>query len=337
MKDSLMSKLGIPFIFISVFLLFSSCSVRHDKTIIKLAHGLDPSHPVHQAMVFMSQRLSEKSEGQMQMDIYPSGQLGGERELIELLQIGSLAMTKVSASPMESFVPEMKLFSIPYVFRSEDHLWQILTGQIGKDILLAGQDFRLRGLAYYDAGSRSFYTKENPIQSPADLTGLKIRVMKSQTAVQMVQALGGSATPISWGELYTALQQGVVDGAENNPPSFYLSKHYEVCKFYSLDEHTSVPDVLLISTVVWNGLTSQEQQWLQESVDESVTYQRKLWKESTDNALTAVIEAGVEVIYPEKLPFQESVKEMHESYKGSPIYELIQQIDAIETVKDITI
>jgi len=317
-----------------MMLVISSCSIRSDKTVIKLAHGLDPSHPVHQAMVFMAERLAEKSGGTMQLDIYPSGQLGGERELIELLQIGSLAMTKVSASPMESFVPEMKLFSIPYVFRSEDHLWQILNGQIGKDILLAGQAFRLRGLGYYDAGSRSFYTKENIIHSPSDLKGLKIRVMKSQTAVQMVQALGGSATPISWGELYTALQQGVVDGAENNPPSFYLSKHYEVCKYYSLDEHTSVPDILLISTVVWESLSLQQQIWLQEVVDESVSYQRKLWQESTDHALAEIQKAGVEIIYPEKAPFQEAVKAMHESYRGTPIYDLIKKIDAIPDTEE---
>ncbi|MBC8374629.1 MAG: TRAP transporter substrate-binding protein [FCB group bacterium] len=313
--------------------LILSCSQRSDTAVIKLAHGLDPTHPVHLAMEFMAERLSEKSSGTMQMDIYPSGQLGAERELIELLQIGSLAMTKVSASPMESFVPEMKLFSIPYVFRSEDHLWQMLTGPLGKDILLAGQDFRLRGLGYYDAGSRSFYTKENPIYSPADLKGLKIRVMKSQTAVQMVQALGGSATPISWGELYTALQQGVVDGAENNPPSFYLSKHYEVCKYYSLDEHTSVPDILLISTVVWKSLTLQQQGWLQEAVDESVSYQRKLWKESTDHALAEVVKAGVEIIHPSKDEFQSSVRDMHESYRGTAIYDLIQEIAAMEIVR----
>jgi len=313
-----------------IILLLGSCSRQSNKTVIKLAHGLDPTHPVHQAMVFMGERLAEKSDGQMQLDIYPSGQLGAERELIELLQIGSLAMTKVSASPMESFVPEMKIFSIPYVFRSEDHLWEILNGPIGQSILLAGQDFRLRGLGYYDAGSRSFYTKDKPVNTPADLQGLKIRVMKSQTAVQMVQSLGGSATPISWGELYTALQQGVVDGAENNPPSFYLSKHYEVCKFYSLDEHTAVPDILLISTVVWQSLSEDQQQWLQESVDESVVFQRKLWKATSDHALAEVEKAGVQIIYPEKSGFQNAVKSMHESYRGTPIFDLIQQIDAIQ-------
>ncbi len=296
---------------------------------LKLAHVLDTSHPVHRGMEFMADRLAEKSGGKMRIDIYPSGQLGAERELIELLQIGSLAITKVSASPMESFVPEMKLFSIPYVFRSEDHLWSVLNGPIGKRILLAGQDYYLRGLCYYDAGSRSFYTKDKPIQSPAELAGLKIRVQKSQTSVKMIQALGGAATPISWGELYTALQQGVVDGAENNPPSFYLSKHYEVCKYYSLDEHTSVPDLLLMSTHVWNSLTDQQQSWLQEAVDESVVHQRKLWKESTDNALAEVRNAGVKVIYPDKSLFREAVTEMHESYRGTPVYELINEINGI--------
>ena len=315
-------------IFYSCFLLFG-CRGTQDVKVLKLAHALDVSHPVHRGMEFMAQKLAEKSGGKMRIDIYPSGQLGSERELIELLQIGSLAITKVSASPMESFVPEMKLFSIPYVFTSEDHLWSVLTGPIGKRILLAGEDYYLRGLCYYDAGSRSFYTKDKPINSPEDLAGLKIRVMKSQTSVKMIQAFGGAATPISWGELYTALQQGVVDGAENNPPSFYLSKHYEVCKYYSLDEHTSVPDILLISTHVWNSLDEQQQSWLQDAVDKSVIHQRKLWKESSANALAEVQKAGVQVTRPDKSLFREAVTEMHQSYLGTPVYELINEINGI--------
>ena len=313
-----------------VAVLLLGCRGIQDVKVLKLAHVLDTGHPVHKGMEFMAQKLAEKSSGKMRIDIYPSGQLGAERELIELLQIGSLAITKVSASPMESFVPEMKIFSIPYVFRSEDHLWKVLEGEIGKRILLAGQDYFLRGLCYYDAGSRSFYTKDIPIQSPAELAGLKIRVQKSQTSVKMIQALGGSATPISWGELYTALQQGVVDGAENNPPSFYLSKHYEVCKYYSLDEHTSVPDILLISTHVWEKLNSQQQVWLQEAVDESVAHQRQLWQESTANALAEVQKAGVQVIRPDKNPFRDAVHSMHESYQGTFVYNLIQEINAIQ-------
>jgi len=154
--------------------------------------------------------------------------------------------------------------------------------------------------------------------------------MKSQTSVKMIQALGGAATPISWGELYTSLQQGVVDGAENNPPSFYLSKHYEVCKYYSLDEHTSVPDILLISTHVWNSLDEQQQSWLQEAVDKSVIHQRKLWKESSENALSEIQKAGVQVIRPDKSLFREAVTEMHQSYLGTSVYELINEINGIQ-------
>jgi tripartite ATP-independent transporter DctP family solute receptor len=309
-----------------IYCFFNGCSSKQDVKVLKLAHVLDVEHSVHKGMVYMAERLSEKSQGHMRVDIYPSGQLGAERELIELLQIGSLAMTKVSASPMESFVPEMKIFSLPYVFQDEDHLWKILNSDIGKRLLLSGQNYLLRGMCYYDAGSRSFYTKEIPVNSPADLRGLKIRVMKSLTAVQMVQTLGGSATPIAWGELYTSLQQGVVDGAENNAPSFYLSRHYEVCKYYCLDEHTVVPDILLMSTYVWQSLTPKEQNWLQQAIDESVPYQRKLWKESTEHALREVQKAGVQVSHPDKTPFREAVTEMHESYRGTNIYQLLQDI-----------
>jgi tripartite ATP-independent transporter DctP family solute receptor len=324
-------------IFIYKFILLCSClslllackSEKGEK-VLKLAHVLDTSHPVHKGMAYMGERLAEISAGKMRVDIYPSGQLGQERDLIELLQIGSLAMTKVSTAPLEAFVPEMKIFGIPYVFRDHEHCWKIYNGPIGKNLLLAGEKYFLRGMCYYDAGSRSFYTKERPIHSPADLDGLKIRVMKSNVAMQMVQALGGSPTPIPWGELYTSLQQGVVDGAENNPPSFYFSRHYEVCKYYILDEHTSVPDILLMSTVVWNSLSDQEQKWLQQAVDESVDYQKKVWKESSDESLRMVQEAGVEIIYPDKTPFREAVKEMHESYRGTSLYELIKEIQAVE-------
>lgn len=155
--------------------------------------------------------------------------------------------------------------------------------------------------------------------------------MKSITAVNMIKAFGGSPTPISWGELYTALQGGVVDGAENNPPSFYLSHHFEVCKYYSLDEHTTVPDILLISTIIWNKLTPQEQKWLQEAANESAVYQRKLWAQSEKESLEAVEKAGVEIIYPDKEPFREKVKPIYESYKSDKkIYSLIKQIQDVQ-------
>lgn len=315
---------------LAVCLAVTSCGSRDDVVVLKLGHSLDTGHAVHKGMVHMAERLDEISGGKMRIDIYPSGQLGGERETVELVQIGSLAMTKVSTSPLESFVPAMQLFSIPYVFRDREHFFKVLDSEIGKELLESTEVARLRGLGYYDAGSRSFYTTDKRVRSPADLAGLKIRVQKSQTSVRMVAALGGSATPISWGELYTALQQGVVDGAENNPPSFYLSRQYEVSKYYTLDEHTSVPDILLMSSRIWDDLTPDQQAWLQEAVDDSVAYQRKLWQEATDEALAAVQAAGVEVIYPDKAPFQQAVVAMKESYAGTEVADLLKRIEAVE-------
>lgn len=316
---------------LSVVLFFAGCGERSDVTVIKLGHGLDVNHPVHQAMTFMAERVAEKSGGMLRLEIYPSQQLGSERQLLELLQLGSLGMTKVASAVLEGFAPSFKVLSLPYLFRDEAHRFKVLEGEIGRELLLGGEQYWLRGLTYFDAGSRSFYTKDRPINTPADLEGLKIRTLESATQVQMVNTLGGSATPISWGELYTALQQGVVDGAENNPPSFYTSRHYEVCKYYVLDEHTGIPDVLLISTIVWDTLSPDEQRWITEAAWEAAEHQKVLWKAASEEALQAVREAGVEVIYPDKRPFAEKVIPIYESYRSEPeIYDLIQRIRAVK-------
>jgi tripartite ATP-independent transporter DctP family solute receptor len=324
---------GYRFCTIAVALVMLSVGCRTDSsvTVIKLGHGLDPAHPVHQAMVHMQTRVAELSDGRMRIDIYPSQQLGSERELLELLQLGSLGMTKVTAAVLEAFAPKYQALSAPYIFRDREHLFRVLEGEIGRLLLLDSQQFWLRGLAYYDAGSRSFYTKERPIEHPDDLIGLKIRTLESATQVRMVNELGGSATPISWGELYTALQQGIVDGAENNPPSFHTSRHYEVCGFYSLDEHTSIPDVLLISTIIWETLTEQEREWLTESAWDSAQLQKSLWREAEELAFRTVEAAGVVITRPDKTPFIEQIEPLYESYRETPeVYALIQQIRAVE-------
>lgn len=314
-----------------LLLIMAGCRDQQHGEVLKLAHGLDPSHPVHKAMVYMADRCKEISNGELTIDIYPSGQLGSEQQCVELLQIGSLAITKVSAAVMESFTEDFKVLGLPYIFRSKEHSFKVLDGEIGDELLLSTEPFWIRGLCFYDAGSRSFYTIDKQINHPDDLKGLKIRVMKSITAMEMVKAQGGSPTPISWGELYTALQSGVVDGAENNPPSFYTSHHYEVCKYYSLNEHTMVPDVLIISQKVWKKLSEQEKSWLQQAADESVPVQRKLWAESEKESLEIVKEAGVTITYPDKKPFSNKVTELLESYReNEKIYDLITRIREVE-------
>ena len=310
--------------------LLTACARPGEVTVLKLAHSLDTGHPVHLGMVFMADRVASYSGGRMRIDVYPGGQLGSERELVELVQIGALDLTKVSASPLEAFVPEMKVFSVPYAFRSQEHAHRVLDSEIGKHLLQAPEIARLRGLGYYDAGSRSFYMVDHPVATPDDLVGQKIRVMKSQTAVEMIAAFGGSATPISWGELYTALQQGVVDGAENNPPSFFRSRHYEACKYYALNEHTTVPDILLISLRTWDRLDPEQRAWLQRAVDDSVAHQRDLWRVATREALDAVRAAGVVVTRPDRRPFMDAVAGMKAAYDGTRVGELLQAIEAVE-------
>jgi len=263
----------------------------------------------------------------MRIDVYPNEQLGTERQLLELLQSGSVGMTKVSAAVLENFAPAFQVLSLPYIFRDEAHQFRVLDGLVGEDLLLGLRPYRLHGLAFYDAGSRSFYTKDQPVRNPEDLAGLKLRTQESATAIQMVRAYGGSPTPIAWGELYSALQQGIVDGAENNPPSFYLSRHYEIARYYALNEHTGVPDVLLISSRVWDGLTDQEREWLTEAVAWSTRLQRELWRQSVDEALTAVAAAGVEVSRPDPAPFALKVESMIEAYGRDPeMLDLITRI-----------
>lgn len=310
----------------------NTSSSPHGHKVLRMAHTLDQNHVVHKSMLYLAERLAFYSHGELELRIYPGGQLGSERELIELLQIGSLAMTKVSASPLEGFAPGMKVFSVPYVFRNEQHLWQVLEGPIGQQLLADLTRVRLKGLGYYDAGSRSFYTTKAKINTPADLQGLKFRVPNSQTSVSMVQALGGAATPVDWGELYTALQQGVVDGAENNPPSFYSSRHYELSKYYVLDEHTSVPDVILMSQHVWQQLSPEQQQWLTQAFADSVLFERQAWQAATSEALLAVQAAGVELIYPDKTPFQQAVKGLHHALVGTEVGKLIEQIQALPSL-----
>lgn len=316
--------------FLLCFIL-ASCTDLSTTKFLKLGHTLDSSHVVHKGMEYMADRLKEKSGGKLQIEIYPSQQLGTERQCLELLQIGSLALTKTNAAVMENFAPKLKCLSLPYVFRDRQHAYNFQDSKVGKDLLVESEKYKLRGLCYFDSGQRSFYTKEKPIMSPDDLVGMKIRVMESVMAMQLMSTLGASPTPISFGELYTALQQGVVDGAENNPPSFVSSRHYEICKYYSLNEHTAVPDVLVVGTDAWNRLSPQERTWLQEAADEAMAYQRKEWIKAEEESLRIVQEAGVEVLRPDKSTFIEKAKPILEGYRDDEVmYSLIQQIQAVK-------
>ena len=296
------------------------------QTVLKLGHTQDTGHPVHLGMEHMKSRLEELSGGRVTIDIYPSSVLGNENQCIEQLQDGSLAMTKTSAAAIENFIPIMSVYSMPYLFRDADHYWTVLEGEIGKKLLESGESKFLRGLCYYDAGSRNFYTKDKPIKTPDDLKGMKIRVMNSRTAVEMVKAMGGSPTPISFGELYSALSQGIVDGAENNPPSFTSSKHSEVCKHFSLDGHTRVPDILMMSTKVWDNLDPQVQKWVAQAANDSTTFQRKLWEEKTQESLEEARQADVTIYEVNTAAFAAKVAPMFDAIEDEETRAIAKQI-----------
>jgi tripartite ATP-independent transporter DctP family solute receptor len=310
-----------------------SADAASAATTLKLAHGLPPEHPVHQGMLHMQRTLEELSGGRMRLELYPSGQLGGETECLEQVQRGSLAMTKSSTAPLEGFIDEMKVFGLPYLFADEAHFWRVLDGEIGRELLEKGRPKHLLGLCYYEAGSRSFYTKSRMIKTPADLKGQKIRVQNSPVAMKMVEALGGSPTPIAWGELYSALAQGTVDGAENNPPSYLSEKHCEAAPFFSKDEHTRVPDILLIGTTVWDGLSAIEQGWLSEAAAASSRYQRELWNRESDQALQEAQDRFAAQVYePDKQLFMDKVQPVYDEFAVGAVGELADRIRQAQSV-----
>ena len=209
---------------------------------LKLSHNQDKSHPVHKAMEFFAKKSKEYSNGDITIRIYPNGTLGTQRETMELIRSGAIPLVKTNAAEMEAFENSYKLFSLPYLFRDRDHYYQVMQGDIGRKILDSTKSKGYFGLTFYDGGARSFYGNK-PVLKPDDLKGMKVRVQPSPGAVEMIKVMGGNPTPLDYGELYTALQQGVVDMAENSVMALTTMRHGEVAKSFSLDEHTMVPDV----------------------------------------------------------------------------------------------
>jgi tripartite ATP-independent transporter DctP family solute receptor len=313
-------------------LYLAATSSVEDARVIRLGHVLNQQHPVHTAMLFMANDLAERSSGRIRIDVYPDEQLGPERELIEMLQFGSLGMTKVSTGVLESFSPKITVFSLPYLFTDRDHFWRVADGPIGEELLDVSVPFNLKGLTFFDAGARSFYINKRTgkaVTRPEDLYGLSIRVMKSRTAVRMVEVLGANPVPIPFGELYSALDTGTVDGAENNPPSLYTSRQYEVSSTYSLDEHTIVPDIVIMSLDTWNRLSPEEQGWVNDSAHAASVYQRDLWVRAEEEAIAEMTKAGLRVVRDvDKEAFQKKAAAMYQDpeYQSPELQDLIRRI-----------
>lgn len=300
------------------------------RTTLRLGHGLAKGHPVDVSMEEFAKLVRERSKGDLDVRVFPAGQLGQQRELIEQMQNGAIDLVHANASPLGAFEASYGVYDLPYLFRDADHFFKVVDGPVGEEVLNSSRPKAFVGLSYYDNGTRSFYANK-PLPTPGALKGLKVRVQPGPVATRMVDLLGATATPIPWGEVYTALQSGVVDGAENNVTALTLARHGEVMKVYSRDEHTRVPDVLLIATATLDRLTPDQQALVRQAAKDSAAGHNARWKAELDKAEGEALKLGVTFVDADKAAYRQVVQPMYDDLKATPA--LAALADRIQAVK----
>lgn len=274
-------------------------------------------YPTVKAVQHMSEQLSAATNGKYSIKVFPNSQLGSEKDTIEQVKLGALDFLRANTGTLNTICPAMLLPVMPFVFRDTAHMHAVLDGPIGDEILADCDSQGMVGLAWYDSGSRSFYTKK-PVRSLADLKGMKIRVQQSDIWVAMMKALGANATPMPTSEVFTGLKTGLIDGAENNWPSYQNFHHYEVATHYTLTEHSMAPEALLMSKRVYDSFSPEEKLAVRKAAKDSVPYMRKLWQEMELSSRAIVEKAGVEVIPIDKAPFQAAMQPVYERFVTDP-------------------
>ncbi len=274
--------------------LVTGCGQNTSRPLYASDHHV-ADYPTVRAVNAMSELLAEKTDGRLSIKVYAGGQLGSERDTLEITLFGGLDVNRVNAAPLNSIAPMTVVPCLPFLFENEQHLHRALDGNPGQYILNSLQGHGLVGLCYYDSGMRSFYNTKHPIRNPDDMKGMKFRVQNSDVYVSMVNSLGGDATPMYLGEVYQSLVQGVIDGAENNWPSYHAGRHFEVAKYYSLTRHVMAPEMLVLSMHRWRALSDSDQAAVMESARESVSIMRELWAERVVEARKLILAGGVEV------------------------------------------
>src|SRR5690349_24037264 len=313
--------------------LFGGAAAAADQKMMFKASDVHPEgYPTVQAVENMGKKLETATGGRLGIQMYASMQLGGEKEAIEQAQVGALQFARVSVGALGPVVDELNVFNLPFLFRSTEHMEKVIDGPIGQELLdkvSNNPNTRLIGLAWMDAGARSVYDTKKPIKSIDDLKGLKVRVMGNPMFVDMMNALGGNGVAMGYDQVFSALQTGVVDGAENNPPSFVFDNHYQVAKYYTLTEHLIVPEILVFSRVTWDGLAKDDQALIKKLAREAQMDERVLWNNVEKDAMSRMKAAGIEIdTIPDKKPFQDLVKPVWDKY-GAKYADLIQRIQAV--------
>ena len=271
-------------------------------------------YPTVQAVKFMGERLKALSGGKHTIRVYPNGALGGEKETIEQAKIGELAMVRVNVGAMNNVCGETIVPTMPFLFRSVEHMHKVLDGPVGEEILKACEKQGFVGLGFYDSGARSMFTAKKPVKSFADMKGMKVRVQQSDLWVSMLEAMGANATPMPMGEVYTGLKTGLIDAAENNYPTYESSRSFEVAKYFTKTEHSMAPEILLFSKRTFDRLSPEEQGWIRQAAKESVPYMRKQWAEREAKSLAIVKAGGAEIIEIDKAPFQAAMKPVYDKF-----------------------
>lgn len=314
---------------LSLMVFLGSIAIGQDAITMRLSSDQPENAPGEKGFKFFADRIAEETNGQIKIELYPNAVLGDLGETIEQVQAGVLELSKTSCGWLGNFVPIMDIFSIPYLFRDKDHYWKILEGEVGEEIARYTEEAGLKLLFWVDAGARSFYNNVRPIYTPDDLKGLKIRVMGSDIMIKTMEAFGASPTTTAFSEVYTAIQTGVIDGAENNPPSVDRMKHNEVAKYFSLDEHMMIPDNLVISLDVWNKLSKEYQDIFIKVSKEAQEFVKEEWAKQEKEALERISKTMEINEIPDKTPFIEKVKHFQEEL--APKFEgYIEKIQAVK-------
>lgn len=302
-----------------------------EQIVLRYAYASN-SQPVIDSMVEFGRLVEEKTDGQVTVEYFPDGQLGSETELIELTQTGGIDFTKVSGSALEGFSKDYSIFSVPYLFDSEEHFFEVMENKaITDEIYNSTEELGFVGITYYDSGQRSFYMTDGPVNSLADLKGKKIRVMQSETAIKMVELLGASPVPMGSSEVYTSLQSNLINGAENNEFVLYTAGHGGVAKYYSYDEHTRVPDIVIMNSEVKERLTDEQYEAVLAAAKESTEFEKAVFKDAVEEEKAiATKEYGVVYNNVDTTEFLAAVQPLHEQFKNDKNYsELYQEIRSL--------
>jgi tripartite ATP-independent periplasmic transporter solute receptor, DctP family len=306
-------------------------TAAHAQVTLRSADIHPDGYPTVDAVKYMGELLEKSTDGRIKIQVMNNAVLGQEKDTIEQTRFGVIDMNRVNAAPFNNLVPETTVLGLPFLFRSTEHMHRVVDGPIGEEILKAFEPHGLIGLAYYDSGARSFYTTKKPIEKLADLKGMKIRVQQSDLWIAMMQAFGANPTPMPMGEVYSSLETGVVDGAENNWPSYESARHYEVAKNYTLTQHSLNPEILVMSKISWDKLTPEDQKAVREAAKESVKKMRELWAAREKSSEEKVRAGGAKVIEVDKEEFSAAMKPVYDKFVTDPKQKaLLEQIQAVK-------